>query len=451
MAEEIKEDSNCIIKAFENNNITIIKEEPNTFLFKATDIGKILDLTNVRVSVQNFDEDEKCVRNAYTVRGDKDMIFLTSRGVYRLLYNSKKPIAKQFRKWVGNILDDLIFNQGIELKNQLEKYHLELQQKDKQLELKTIENIKDKESILLKSYDKKSIVYLIFISGILWKFGYTDNIKRRLSEHKREINQDIKLIYCIESKNNVLLENNLKNYLKNTNYRNEKIINEKLQTELIQIENINIIQIKLEEFNKSLIDDKQIILELKAEIFELKNKLENKKIKNTDIKNIENIKVKILELENERLQIDTEKYKKRILELENSNIKVKILELENERLQIDTEKYKKRILELENSNTKIKILELENKKLNNKEKILENKLESNSYSENEHKNMNKENIKENKIDNNEFINISQKQDTILQKKEKEKIRKQIFYQKNKELVKSKTNQYKLKKKLEKIL
>lgn len=40
MIEEIKEDSNCIIKAFENTNITIIKEEPNTYLFKGTEIAK---------------------------------------------------------------------------------------------------------------------------------------------------------------------------------------------------------------------------------------------------------------------------------------------------------------------------------------------------------------------------------------------------------------------------
>lgn len=71
----IKDDPNCIMQAFENNTITIIKEEPNTYLFKASDIGKILDLTNIRVTIQNFDDDEKCVRNTYTVRGDKDTIF----------------------------------------------------------------------------------------------------------------------------------------------------------------------------------------------------------------------------------------------------------------------------------------------------------------------------------------------------------------------------------------
>ena len=40
------------------------------------------------------------------------------QGIYRLLYASKKPIAKKFRKWAGNILDDITFNESEELKRQ---------------------------------------------------------------------------------------------------------------------------------------------------------------------------------------------------------------------------------------------------------------------------------------------------------------------------------------------
>ena len=40
-------------------------------------------------------------------------------------------------------------------------------------------NIKDRQTILLDSYDKKCIVYLILIENDLYKFGNTDNIKRR--------------------------------------------------------------------------------------------------------------------------------------------------------------------------------------------------------------------------------------------------------------------------------
>jgi prophage antirepressor-like protein len=42
-----------------------------------------------------------------------------------LLYSSKKKIAENFREWVGDILDDIIFNQSKELQNQLENQKLQ--------------------------------------------------------------------------------------------------------------------------------------------------------------------------------------------------------------------------------------------------------------------------------------------------------------------------------------
>jgi len=44
-----------------------------------------------------------------------------------VLYNSKKEIAKKFRKWAGNILDDIIFNEAQGLKLQLEEKEKQLQ------------------------------------------------------------------------------------------------------------------------------------------------------------------------------------------------------------------------------------------------------------------------------------------------------------------------------------
>jgi prophage antirepressor-like protein len=131
MIEEIKTDNNCIVKAFENNPIAILHEDINSkkvYYFKATDIGKALNLSNIAVSIQSYDEDEKVLRKAYDIRGcEQNTAFLTSQGVYRLLYNSKKPVAKKFRKWAGNILDDIIFNESQELKRQLEEHKKQLQ------------------------------------------------------------------------------------------------------------------------------------------------------------------------------------------------------------------------------------------------------------------------------------------------------------------------------------
>ena len=176
----------------------------------------------------------------------------------------------------GNILDDIIFNESKELKKQLDKYHLELEQHKKLLGKKTLENIKDKENILLQNYNKKSIVYLILINGILYKFGWSNDIIYRLKTHKKEIGENITLIYCIESKNNILLEHNLKDYLQNTIYRKNQVFNDKNQTELIEIDDVSIIQNKLEKLNKTIYEDKEL-LKYKMKILELEN--ENLKLK----------------------------------------------------------------------------------------------------------------------------------------------------------------------------
>lgn len=70
MTEKIKEDNNCIIKAFENNPISIITENIDNkkiYCFKASDIGKALNIVNIRTSIINFDgdEDERVIRKAY--------------------------------------------------------------------------------------------------------------------------------------------------------------------------------------------------------------------------------------------------------------------------------------------------------------------------------------------------------------------------------------------------
>lgn len=117
---------NCIIKVFENNNLEIFKEDINDrefYYFKASDVGKILGISNIRTSIKNFNDDEKVIRKGVDKKGvEQDTIFLTSVGVYKILYNNKK--GKQFRKWVSRVLDDVIFNQGKVLKEYITRYEI---------------------------------------------------------------------------------------------------------------------------------------------------------------------------------------------------------------------------------------------------------------------------------------------------------------------------------------
>jgi prophage antirepressor-like protein len=347
MIDEIT-DPNCIVKAFEKSSITIIKDKNNKFYFRGTDVAKALGIANIRSSIQNFTDKEKGVRKVDTLGGPQDIIFLSSHGIYRLLYSSKKKIAEEFREWVGDILDDLIFNQGNELKLQLDKFHLELEEKNKLLQLKdeqinigSVQLIQNCQQILLDSYNKKCIVYLIKITNTLFKFGNTDDIVKRFSDHRREINENIQLIFCIESKNNTLLEQKLKDFLKTTDYRKTLKIKKKNQTELIEINNITIIENQLKKLNKD-VDDNLEILKVQENILALQLRLaeiENKELI-TETGNLEEDLLKM----NETIQKIREKKRKVYLKVRRQNPEVKERErlLERERYKIlsQTEEYK---------------------------------------------------------------------------------------------------------------
>jgi prophage antirepressor-like protein len=191
MIEEIKTDNNCIVKAFENNPISIIEEnndDKKIYYFKASDIGKALKLTNIAVSIQHYDEDERVIRKAYdTSNREQDTIFLTSRGVYRLLYSSKKEIAKKFRKWASDILDDIIFNQSKGLQRQLEEREEQLQELLYQQDQNELEKEILLEKTLLGQFPQNTqCIYYgkidnkDMVGGTLVKFGMSNNLQERV-------------------------------------------------------------------------------------------------------------------------------------------------------------------------------------------------------------------------------------------------------------------------------
>ncbi len=58
--------------------------------------------------LNSVDNDEKrCVNNPYALKGQKEQWFLTEDGLYEVLMQSRKPIAKQFKKQVKVILKDI--------------------------------------------------------------------------------------------------------------------------------------------------------------------------------------------------------------------------------------------------------------------------------------------------------------------------------------------------------
>lgn len=215
-------DPNCIVKAFDNHNITIIKEEPNKYLFRGSDIATVLGITNIRSSIQNFTDKEKGVREIDTPGGKQKVLFLTSQGIYRLLYNSKKKIAEQFREWVGDILDDIIFNQSKEVAKQLKAS--EERQKLLEFQVETHQNYtqeereRAREQAIIEQFPVNTqCVYTCVISNKsqsnedLIKAGSTNHLQQRMQEHRKTYGNCV-LINAFAVSNKLEIENMIKKH-----------------------------------------------------------------------------------------------------------------------------------------------------------------------------------------------------------------------------------------------
>lgn len=125
-------------------------------LFLAKDVANWIgyEISNVSKMVKNVDDDEKII----TRINNTSATFLTEDGLYEVLMLSRKPIAKQFKKEVKKILKQIRLTGGtviedreeefinnyftsfsddvkkamvLDLRNQMKKYKVELEEKTK--------------------------------------------------------------------------------------------------------------------------------------------------------------------------------------------------------------------------------------------------------------------------------------------------------------------------------
>ena len=80
------------------------KEEP---LFLAKDVANWIEHKNITHMMNTVDEDEKLTYTICNSGQGREMWFLTENGLYEVLMQSRKPIAKQFKKKVKEILKQI--------------------------------------------------------------------------------------------------------------------------------------------------------------------------------------------------------------------------------------------------------------------------------------------------------------------------------------------------------
>lgn len=82
-----------------NQNIRVQMKDGEPW-FVAKDVCDALEIENNRNATARLDDDEKGVSIVRTSSGDQQMTIVNESGLYNLIFQSRKPEAKAFRKWV---------------------------------------------------------------------------------------------------------------------------------------------------------------------------------------------------------------------------------------------------------------------------------------------------------------------------------------------------------------
>ena len=194
-----------ILKAFiqddKQYNITILWENEES-LFKASEIGDLLDIKKIYSSITDYDKDEKVIRNINTNGGNQDVVFLTEEGLYKLIMQSRKPIVKSFQKWVTKVIKEIRKTGKYELElinnNQLEI------EKALKLEGDKMQNIIEinQHNALVEAFRDRYVVYIAKIKDIdnkiLIKIGSTKELQNIVKTLIKEYNtfNVVKIFEC---------------------------------------------------------------------------------------------------------------------------------------------------------------------------------------------------------------------------------------------------------------
>ncbi len=195
--------NNLLIKQFNDLNINIYGtyEEP---LFKAKDIGDLLDIKDIKSTIRDFDKDEVHSMHLTDSLGrQQETNMLKEQGLYKILMISRKPIAKQFQKWVFNIIKEIRLKGKYDLEEKLKEHQQLLQVTQQEL-------VKYKEKTY-EEIEKTGHIYVIKTDAQgSYKVGKTkDAVNKRIRGLQTGNVDNIQVLLDFKTSNPDLLEKNV--------------------------------------------------------------------------------------------------------------------------------------------------------------------------------------------------------------------------------------------------
>ncbi len=230
-----------IVKAFNANDLhteIVIKGTLDDPLFRASDIGIILEINNIRMSIVDFDESEKrAVSSTDSTGRMQDVTFLTEKGLYKVLFRSRKPIAQKFQNWVCEVVKEIrltgIYKMQTEINKAIEEKNEAIEEKNKIREKTLIEKFPSNvQCVYYGTIENKSEK-----GERLIKFGNSNSLRNRIYSHKKTYH-NFCLINAFKVENKLQIENAIKEHPLFIERQRTIMIKKHNFTELINMEGI---------------------------------------------------------------------------------------------------------------------------------------------------------------------------------------------------------------------
>lgn len=86
---------------FTGSDIRVVTKNGEPW-FVAKDVANVLGISNVADNIKNYPDKEKDIDSVYTLGGKQKMATISEAGLYRMIFQSRKPEAERFKDWVFN-------------------------------------------------------------------------------------------------------------------------------------------------------------------------------------------------------------------------------------------------------------------------------------------------------------------------------------------------------------
>ena len=113
---------------FQGNQVRVVIEdgEPK---WVAKDVCETLEIVDIRQAVSRLDDDERGVSIVHTPGGQQEMVTINESGLYSLIFTSRKPEAREFKRYVTHVILPTIRKTGQYGDPILQRLQLEAQSK----------------------------------------------------------------------------------------------------------------------------------------------------------------------------------------------------------------------------------------------------------------------------------------------------------------------------------